>query len=125
MERGLTAEKCPAPGREEGVQKGAMVDYEIAGGVLKVLKQLDNDYDISFDRACSDLVASPEREIAIDLTHVRSITSTYIGLMAAAFFMAKSQSKNMSIIAQGQVLHVLRISGFEAFMPIIDHALKQ
>lgn len=101
------------------------MDYEIAGGVLKVFKQLDNDYDVSFDRACSDLVSSQESEIAIDLTRVRCITSTYIGLMAAAFFMAKAQGKNMSIIAQGQVLHVLRISGFEAFMPIIDNARKQ
>ncbi len=98
------------------------MDYEIKGGVLKVLKQLDNDYDVSFDRACADLVSSKEKEISIDLSRVRFITSTYIGLMAAAFFQAKSHGKNMTVIAQGQVLHVLRMSGFEAFMPLVDYA---
>lgn len=98
------------------------MDYDIKNGVLKVHKQLDDDYDVSFDRACSDLASSGEKDIAIDLSEVRFITSTYIGLMAAAFFQAKAHGKNMTVIAKGQVLNVLRMSGFEAFMPLIDRA---
>lgn len=100
------------------------MDYEITDGILKVLKQLDDDYDVSFDRACSELVSGVWRDVVIDLSKVRFVTSTYIGLMAAAYFQAKTHGKNMSIIAQGQVLNVLRMSGFEAFMPLIDNAKK-
>ncbi len=98
------------------------MDYEVKNGVLIVNKQLDDDYDVSFDRVCTELVCSSLHELVIDLSRVRFITSTYIGLLAASFFQAKHNGKNMTIKAQGQVLNVLRISGFEGFMPIIDSA---
>ncbi len=98
------------------------MDYEIKKGVLIVNKQLDDDYDVSFDRVCTELVCSSESDVVIDLSRVRFITSTYIGLLAATFFQAKHNGKNMTIAAQGQVLNVLRISGFEGFMPIINSA---
>jgi anti-anti-sigma regulatory factor len=96
------------------------VDYELKGGVLKVFKELDYDYDVSFDRACSDLVASREADLVIDLSRIRRITSTYVGLMAATFFLAKAHSKNISIIAQGPVLSTIRMAGFGSFVPLID-----
>lgn len=106
-------------------EKGGILDYEIENGILRINKQLDDDYDVSFDRACADLVSSGEKEITFDLSQVKFITSTYIGLMATAFFQAKAHKKNMTIIAQGQVLNVLRMSGFEAFMPLIDKAKQK
>ena len=95
-------------------------DYELKDGVLKVFKELDFDYDVTFDRACSELVSSRETDLVIDLSRVNRITSTYIGLMAAAFFQAQSHGKKISVIAQGSVLHVLRLAGFENFMPLTD-----
>lgn len=95
-------------------------DYELLDGVLKVFKELDYDYDVSFDRACSELVSSPQENLVIDLSRISRITSTYIGLMAAAFFQAKSNGKTISLIAQGSVLHALTRAGFANFMPITD-----
>lgn len=101
------------------------MDYEIKSGVLRIGRQLDGDYDVNFDRACADLVSSVEKEIAIDLSQVKFITSTYIGLMAAAFFQARANRKSMIVIAQGQVLNILRMSGFAEFMPLIDTAQQK
>lgn len=95
-------------------------DYELKDGVLKVHKEMDFDYDVSFDRACSELVSSPENKLVIDLSRIRHITSTYVGLMAAAFFQAQAHDKSISIIAQGQVLSALRLAGFANFMKLTD-----
>lgn len=95
-------------------------EYELKEGVLKVYKEMDFDYDVSFDRACSELVSSSEKKLVIDLSRIRHITSTYIGLMAAAFFQAQAHEKSISIIAQGQVLNALRLAGFANFMKLTD-----
>lgn len=95
-------------------------DYELKDGVLKIYKELDFDYDVTFDRACSELVSSPQTKLVIDLSRIERITSTYIGLMAAAFFQAQSHGKTISIIAHGTVLNTLRLAGFGNFMPLTD-----
>jgi hypothetical protein len=95
-------------------------DFELKDGVLSVFKELDFDYDVGFDRACSELVLSKETELVIDLSRINRITSTYIGLMAAAFFQAQAKEKSMSIAAQGQVLSALRLAGFANFIKLID-----
>ncbi len=100
--------------------EGQIMDYELKDGVLKVFKELDFDYDVTFDRACSELVSSKETKLTIDLSRITRITSTYIGLMAAAFFQAQSNGKSISVIAQGAVLNVLRLAGFANFMPLTD-----
>lgn len=97
-------------------------DYELKDGVLKVFKQLDFDYDVTFDRACSELVACPQQRLVIDLSRIERITSTYIGLMAAAFFQAQANGKTIAITAHGSVLHALRLAGFANFMPLTDSA---
>ena len=95
-------------------------DYELKDGVLTIFKELDFDYDVTFDRACSELVSSPHSKLIIDLSRIDRITSTYIGLMAAAFFQAKSNDKSISVIAHGAVLNALRLAGFDNFMPLTD-----
>lgn len=95
-------------------------DYEICDGVLTIYKELDYDYDVSFDRACSELVSGVHTNLTIDLSRINRITSTYIGLMAAAFFQAKSNGKSISVIAHGSVLHALTRAGFGNFMPLTD-----
>lgn len=95
-------------------------EYELKDGVLKIFKEMDYDYDVGFDRACSELVSSPEKKLVIDLSRISRITSTYIGLMAAAFFQAQAHEKTIGIIAKGQVLNALRLAGFANFMKLTD-----
>ncbi len=104
------------------VRKGVSMrpDYELTDGVLKVFKEMDFDYDVGFDKACAMLVSSEQKQLVIDLSRIRHITSTYIGLMAAAFFQAQAQEKTIAIIAQGPVLAALRLAGFANFMSLTD-----
>lgn len=95
-------------------------DYELKDGVLRIYKEMEFDYDASFDKACRNLIASPQKDLVIDLSRITCITSTYIGLMAAAFFQAQAHDKTISILAQGHVLHTLRLAGFENFMRVRD-----
>lgn len=97
-----------------------VTDYVLKNGVLKVYKELDFDYDVTFDRACSELVSCPQSKLVIDLSRIDRITSTYIGLMAAAFFQAQAHGKTISVIAHGAVLNALRLAGFANFMPLTD-----
>lgn len=96
------------------------LDYELKDGVLTIYRELDFDYDVTFDRACSELVSSPQTELVIDLSRIQRITSTCIGLMAAAFFQAKTNEKTISVNASGPVLNALRLAGFANFMPLRD-----
>lgn len=96
-------------------------DYEVANGTLKVYsEELHQDYDISFDRACRDLIDSQRTELVIDLTLVKQLTSTYIGIMAATYFQIKSGGKALTIIATGRVLRILQYAGFENFITLVD-----
>lgn len=95
-------------------------DYELKDGVLTIYKELDFDYDVTFDRACNELVSSPQSELVIDMSRIERITSTCIGLMAAAFFQAKARDKSISVIARGPVMNALRLAGFANFMPLRD-----
>jgi anti-anti-sigma regulatory factor len=104
----------------EGKDFAMRPEYELKDGVLKIFKEMDFDYDVGFDRACSELVSSPQQELVIDLSSINRITSTYIGLMAAAFFQAQAHEKSIGIIAKGQVLNALRLAGFANFMKLTD-----
>lgn len=96
-------------------------DYEVTNGTLKVYaEELHQDYDISFDRACRDLIDSQRSELVIDLSLVKQLTSTYIGIMAATYFQIKNAGKALSIIATGRVLRILQYAGFENFITLVD-----
>ncbi len=95
-------------------------EYELKDGVLTVYKEMDFDYDVGFDRSCNELINSPGDTLVIDLSRITRITSTYIGLMAAAFFQASRRGKTIGIIAKGAVLHALRLAGFENFIKLTD-----
>jgi len=93
-------------------------EYEIKDGVLKVMKDLRRDFDLSFDRACSDLLNRPQVDLRIDLSQVSYVNSTYIGMIAATYFQAQASNKTLTVLAQPNVLQVLRAAGFEGFIQL-------
>jgi anti-anti-sigma factor len=92
--------------------------YLIENGVLHVMKDLRQDFDLSFDRACSELLASSERELVIDLSRISYIHSTYIGMIAATFFQAQAAGKSLTVRGRENVLQVLRVAGFDGFIKL-------
>ncbi len=97
-----------------------MKDLFIEQGILHVRKDLRQDFDLSFDKACGDLLKSAEKDLKIDLTEVNYINSTYIGIIAATFFQAQAAGKKLAVQAQKSVLQVLRAAGFDGFIKLIQ-----
>ncbi len=95
-----------------------MVQYEIKNGMLRVMSDLRRDFDLSFDQVCSDLLESKEDKLAIDLSRISYINSTYIGMIAATYFQAQTRGKDLKVIARNSVLQVLRAAGFDGFITL-------
>lgn len=95
-------------------------EFDIASGTLTVNRDLRQDFDLSFDQACSDLLESEEDSLTINLSQVTYINSTYIGMIAATYFQAQSTGKSLCIIAPESVLHVLRAAGFDGFIELVS-----
>ena len=91
---------------------------EISKGCLNVSKDLRQDFDLSFDEACNELLESPEKALIINLGSVTYINSTYIGMIAATYFQAQASGKTLKIIAKGSVLNILKAAGFEGFIQL-------
>ncbi len=93
-------------------------DFELRNGVLFVNRQALYDHDLCFDEACRELLEEPEQDLLIDLSHSTYIDSTYVGLLAAAFFQAHACKKKLRVRASPEVAKVLRAVGFEEFVPV-------
>ncbi len=95
---------------------------EIAGGCLNVTKDLRQDFDLSFDEACNELLESDSKTLIINLGSVTYINSTYIGMIAATYFQAQASGKSLKVIAKGSVLSILKAAGFEGFIQLEEFA---
>jgi len=92
--------------------------YRLEKGTLRVNKDLRQEFDMSFDEACRDLLASPEKNLRIDLSNVTYISSTYVGMIAVTYFQAQSLNKTLTVRAKPAVLKVLKVAGFDGFIKL-------
>lgn len=104
--------------RLETGRREMMKGYELSDGILRVTKDLRQDFDLSFDQACSELLKSKATDLVIDLSKVTYINSTYIGMIAATFFQAQSAGKNLTVRAPAAVLKILSAAGFDGFIKL-------
>lgn len=95
-----------------------MEAYHVEDGVLRVLRDLRQDFDLSFDQACATLIAEPHEKLLIDLTAISYISSTYIGMIAATFFLARNADKNLEIRAHPPIINILEKAGFAEFIQL-------
>lgn len=91
---------------------------EIVDGSLNVTKDLRQDFDLSFDEACNELLESESKDLTINLGTVTYINSTYIGMIAATYFQAQASGKSLRVMAKGPVLAILKAAGFEGFIQL-------
>lgn len=93
-------------------------DYVVDGNVLTVHRDMLHDQDLLFDEACRRLLESSEDDLIIDLSQSTYINSTYVGIIAATFFQANARKKTLRLRATRSLTEVLRLAGFEEFIPI-------
>ena len=96
----------------------ATEDYEVTEGLLTVHREVLHDQDLLFDEACRRLLASKSDDLLIDLSEATYINSTYVGIIAATFFQANARKKRLKLRATRGLCEVLRLAGFEEFIPI-------
>lgn len=93
---------------------------DIRENTLYVNRDLRQDFDLEFDQACNELLEWEGDTLVINLGDVTYINSTYIGMIAATFFQAQTAGKSLRLVAQGQVLKILRSAGFEGYIELVD-----
>lgn len=91
---------------------------EVAHGCLRVIRELRQEFDLSFDEACNTLLQSPKMDLVIYFGNCPFINSTYIGMVAATYFQAQARGKTMRIIASNPLLEMFRKTGFEGFIQL-------
>ncbi len=95
-----------------------MEPYRVEQGVLRVNRDLRQDFDLSFDQACAALIAEPHERLLIDLTAISYISSTYVGMIAATYFQAQLQQKALAVRARPAIIGILEKAGFANFLQL-------
>jgi len=95
-----------------------MDPYQVRDGKLRVTRDLRQDFDLTFDEACARLIGDPSPDLLIDLTPISYISSTYVGMIAAAFFQARQQGKKLSVRARPPIIRILQNAGFANFIQL-------
>ena len=95
-----------------------MSHYQLEDGTLRVTRDLRQDFDLSFDQACAELIGDPSGELWIDLTPISYISSTYVGMIAATYFQAQLQGKTLAVRARPPIIRVLQNAGFANFIQL-------
>ncbi|HHN46892.1 MAG TPA: anti-sigma factor antagonist [Planctomycetes bacterium] len=96
-----------------GNERRKVEPYVVQGSTLYVrLPQLTRD-DAAFDKACRSLLKADGPVYTVDMSAVKTITSTFIGIVAVTYLDANSQGKRMLVKAPKRVLDVFRLAGFD------------
>ncbi|MBI3271043.1 MAG: STAS domain-containing protein [Planctomycetes bacterium] len=89
--------------------------YEIVDGVLIVRKDPRYD-DPEFRQGCADLVECTQKELVIDLSRVKFISSREISVLVTAMKRAREGGKPLKIRASVAVHGIFRILKLDTFL---------
>ncbi|MHC4913850.1 MAG: STAS domain-containing protein [Planctomycetota bacterium] len=88
---------------------------EVRGNCLVMSGDFSKDTETDFDDACQKLLSWNEPDLAVDLTGMTRICSTYVGLLAELCLGAQGRGKKLVIRAGTKIAAALRDAG-------LDHA---
>ena len=97
-----------------------MDPYELIEGRLIVRTELDAGSEPGFREACDSLFRQGQRQMTIDLSGVRRIVSTNIGVISALWVDVLSEERDLRLIVSPQVRKVLEFAGFHHVFTLID-----
>lgn len=93
--------------------------YRVEKGTLFVEQDLSLRFDPGFETACQELLRSPQEDLTIDLSRIRYINSTYLGIIGATFFDAQAAGKRLRILVREEVALIFRTAGMTDLMDIM------
>jgi anti-anti-sigma regulatory factor len=101
---------CETAPRKEGAK---VEPYVVQGSTLVVRQPHLTREDSRFDKACLELISKQAPLYTIDLSEVRIITSTFIGIIAVTYLDIVKKGGKMLVKAPPRVLDIFRMAGFE------------
>ena len=90
-----------------------MEAFEVRGSTLVVNQPHLTREDSRFDKACLELISKQAPLYTIDLSAVKIITSTFIGIIAVTYLDASKKGSKMLVKAPPRVLDIFKMAGFE------------
>ena len=91
--------------------------YEVVGATLIIRSDPRYD-DPEFKKGCADLIEVPEKELIIDLTRVKFISSREISVIVTAVKRAREAGKTLRIRASVAVHGIFRILKLDTFLHV-------
>ena len=92
--------------------------FEVKNGRLTVKDDLYWDSEELFDKAVQELLDSPEKDLAIDLSQVSFIFSPFMGHIVRFCMSAREMKKNPSVLIGKQLEDIFKSSGLMTELPI-------
>ncbi|MBN1808532.1 MAG: STAS domain-containing protein [Planctomycetes bacterium] len=105
-------------------QEDTVEPYVVQGSNLIVREQNLTREDVRFDKACRQLLEGPGEAFTMDLSGVKVITSTFIGIIAVTYLDALQNGKKITVKAPTRVLDVFRLAGFEGKIEMVEVPFK-
>lgn len=96
----------------------AIGPYVITGNTLVATMELHPDRVEEFTRACRLLLEVPEEKIVIDLTDVRYVYSTYVGVLSDFAKDATEAGKELLLRVGQQIAWIFKMAGLSEMVQI-------
>ena len=92
----------------------------VQGATLYVREPRLTQEDASFDKACRKLLKAKGSTYTVDLSAVKIVTSTFIGVIAVTYLDAERDGKKLVIKAPTKVLDIFRLAGFGGKIEMVE-----
>lgn len=96
----------------------AIGPYVVTGNTLVATMELHPDRVEEFSRACRLLLEAPEKKIVIDLTDVRYVYSTYVGVLSDFTKDAAGAGKELLLKVGQQIAWIFKMAGLSEMVQI-------
>jgi len=92
--------------------------FALEKGVLAVTVNLDAANEAQFERACDELIKSPENDLVIDMSAIKFIYSPCLGEIFYAYYEAQKAKKSLSIRVPRALEEIFSLANVEKLIKV-------
>ena len=101
-----------------------MERFKVADNTLVVHTELESGVELDFREHCDQLLRSDGRHLTVDLSNVKTIVSSNIGVISALWVDVLSEERDLRVIVAAPVRKVLEFAGFHHVFTLIDGPVR-
>jgi anti-anti-sigma factor len=103
----------PRPEPSRRAARPTEASYLIEGGTLRVPGRLGYELDPDFQKRCTELSESGEKDLTVDLGKVSYLSSSHLGVLAELMTGAREGGRTVTLRVTAKVSRILRLAGLE------------